>query len=267
MRGAADSGVSGCAACSYEGGAVICTRCAAGHLGVAGASCSNSCIGNTLGECSDITEQGGSSTTVSCKCICKPGLYNNSGTCAPCTESCAVCRNGDPAGCQQCNPGKVLEPLVVASDSADASLSTPLAANAGVRDNHRRQQVLHALQGLGYVSTQRCVHCRFSAERCVLHQQGKWRLQHVFTGCLSDEWRLLQIRLLPRKRRLQRTVGREVPRGEEGYGMSAAGSCIDPDACVDGCCISGSACLPCAVVGARPAETPASTKSAVESSS
>ena len=65
--------------------------------------------------------------------VCKPGLYNNSGTCAPCTESCAVCRNGDPTGCQQCNPGKVLESLVVTSDSADASLSAPLAANAGVR--------------------------------------------------------------------------------------------------------------------------------------
>ena len=65
MRGAADSGVSGCATCSYEG-AVKCTRCAVGYLGVDGTSCSNSCIGNTLGECSDITEQGGSSTVVSC---------------------------------------------------------------------------------------------------------------------------------------------------------------------------------------------------------
>ena len=157
------------------------------------------------------------------QCVCKPGRYNNSGTCAPCTESCAVCRNGDPTSCQQCNPGKVLEPLVVASDSADASPSAPLAANAGVRDNHRRQQVRHALQGRGHVSAQRCVHCRLSAEGCVLHQQGKWRLQHVFTGCLSDERRLLQIRVLPRKRRLQRTVEREVHTGEEGYGMSADG--------------------------------------------
>ena len=32
---------------------------------------------------------------------------------------------------------------------------------------------------------------------------------------------------------------------------AATGSCIDPDACVDGCCISGSTCLPCAVVGCK----------------
>ena len=106
-----------------------------------------------------------------------------------------------------------------------ASLSARLTANAGVRDNHRRQQVRHALQGRGHVSSQRCVHCRFSAERCVLYRQGKWRLQHVFTGCLSDERRLLQIRLLPRKRRLQRTVGREVQKRAPG---AAAGSCTFP---------------------------------------
>ena len=110
--------------------ALRCMRCAVGYLGVDGTSCSNSCIGNTLGECSDITEQGGSSPVASCKCVCKPGLYNSSGTCALCTESCTVCKNGDPTSCQQCNPGKVLESLVVTSDSADASLSAPLAANA-----------------------------------------------------------------------------------------------------------------------------------------
>ncbi|ESU43254.1 Variant-specific surface protein [Giardia duodenalis] len=287
---AADSGVSGCATCNYEGGTVRCTRCAVGYLGVDGTSCSNSCIGNTLGECSDITEQGGSSPVVSCKCVCKPGLYNNSGTCAPCTESCAVCKNGDPNGCQQCNSGKVLESLVVTSDSARCVAECTVGsecAECGITIEGSRyctrckDSGMYPLNGVCITdSAQRDAYCTSRASgACNTCSSAAFLMNG---GCYKSDY-------YPGSAVCNAQSGGKCTQAKEGYGMSAdgklqpcgpaclrctapgpglcteclpgkymkrvpgaaAGSCIDPDACVNGYYISGNACLPCAVVGCK----------------
>ncbi|EFO60802.1 Hypothetical protein GLP15_4870 [Giardia lamblia P15] len=118
LCGDANNGVHGCATCRYGNG-VECTRCSAGYLGVDGRSCGKDCSGSTQGACSEVVEESSSVKVLSCRCVCKPTFYNNSGTCASCTDSCAVCKDGTSTGCQQCSPGKILNFSIASSESAD----------------------------------------------------------------------------------------------------------------------------------------------------
>ncbi|EFO64295.1 High cysteine membrane protein Group 4 [Giardia lamblia P15] len=116
---AAHNGIPRCATCSYEGNVVNCTRCSAGYLGMDGKSCNESCDGNTQGACTELIEKVSSAKVLSYQCVCKQEFYNNSGTCAPCAESCAVCKSSDAYGCLQCVPSKILNFSVTVSESTN----------------------------------------------------------------------------------------------------------------------------------------------------
>ncbi|EFO64573.1 Hypothetical protein GLP15_2952 [Giardia lamblia P15] len=158
----------------------------------------------------------------------------------------------------------------------------------GVRDRHRREQVLHALQGPEHVPAQRRVPCRRPGGP-VLHQQG----DGVCTACAEGAFLMsggcYRTGVYPGSVICSVQSGGRCKETKKGYGMSddgellqcdptclecaapgpgrctkcppgrllrrasaaATGSCIEPGACADGYYADGDACLPCVVPGCR----------------
>ncbi|ESU36503.1 Variant-specific surface protein [Giardia duodenalis] len=284
-----DQGVAGCATCNYENGAVTCTRCSVGYLGVDGKSCSEGCSGDTRGACTEVVEESTSVKILSCRCVCRPSLYNNSGACTPCTDSCAVCKDSTPTGCQQCSPGKILESLVIADNNAkcvDECAVGDNCAECGITiDGSRyctrcKDSNMYPLNGVCIPNTQRDAYCTSKANGvCTTCSSSAFLMNG---GCYTTEY-------YPGSTICDKQSGGKCTTTKEGYGISAdgkllecdptclactapgpgrctrcpfgkllkkvsgaaTGSCVDPGACADGYYADGDACLACATPGCK----------------
>ncbi|KAE8305930.1 High cysteine protein [Giardia duodenalis] len=287
LCGDTSSGVRGCATCGYNNG-VTCTRCSTGYLGVDGRSCSESCSGDTRGACTKVTE-GSESTEVSCRCVCKPTFYSSSGTCISCTDSCAVCKDGTLTGCQQCSPGKILNFSIASSESADCvsqcSVGSECAECGITIDGSRyctrcKDASTYPFNGVCILNTQRDAYCTSKANGvCTTCSSGAFLMNG---GCYTTEH-------YPGSTICGKQSNGKCEKTKEGYGISpdgkllecdptclactapgpgrctrcpsgallkrasgaATGSCVDPNACVDGYYADGDACLPCATPGCK----------------
>ncbi|ESU37022.1 Variant-specific surface protein [Giardia duodenalis] len=285
---ATNGGVSDCATCSYESGAVTCTRCSAGYLGVDGKSCSESCSEDTRGACTKVTE-GSESTEVSCRCVCRMGLYSSFGTCVSCTDSCAICKDSTPDGCQICKPGKILEPSVVANGNAkcvDECAVGSECAECGITiDGSRyctrcKDSNMYPLNGVCFAGAQKDPYCTSKANGvCItcsssafLMNGGCYTTEHYpgSTICdkqvdgkctttkkgywISDDGKLLECDptclacTAPGPGRCTRCPSDKLLKKVSG---ATTGSCVDPGACADGYYADGDACLPCATPGCK----------------
>ncbi|EFO61255.1 High cysteine membrane protein Group 4 [Giardia lamblia P15] len=285
---AENGGISGCATCSYGDGALTCTRCSSGYLGVDGRSCSEGCGDGAQGVCAG-TAGGSEPAGGACRCVCKPGLYNSSGACTSCADSCAVCKEGVPDGCQRCKPGKVLEPSVVARETArcvdECTAGGECAECAIAIDGSRyctrcRDPSMYPLNGVclagaredPYCTSRGDGVCTACAEGAFLMSGGCYRTG-VYPGSvicsvqsggrcketkkgygMSDDGELLQCDptclecKAPGPGRCTRCPPGRLLRRAPA---AATGSCIEPGACADGYYADGDACLPCVVPGCR----------------
>ncbi|EFO62216.1 High cysteine membrane protein Group 4 [Giardia lamblia P15] len=287
---AANGGISGCATCSYSNNAVTCTRCSTGYLGVDGRSCGKDCSENTQGACSEVVEESSSVKILSCRCVCKPTFYNSSGTCASCTNSCAVCKDGTSTGCQQCSPGKILNFSVASSESADCVNQCVVGSEC-------------AECGLAIDGSRYCTRCKDSgmypfngvciAEPAQRDAYCTAKANGVCTTCSSSAFLMnggcYTTAHYPGDTICDKQAGGKCTATKEGYGISddgklqpcdpacleckapgpgrctkcppgkllrrapaaATGSCVEPGACADGYYADGDACLPCVVPGCR----------------
>ncbi|KAE8306022.1 High cysteine membrane protein Group 4 [Giardia duodenalis] len=284
-----NGGISGCATCNYASGAVTCTRCSAGYLGVDGKSCSESCSGDTQGACTEIVEKSSSTKILSCRCICRMGLYNSSGTCTPCTDSCAVCKDGTLTGCQQCSPGKILSFSIASSESADCvsqcSVGSECAECGITIDGSRyctrcKDASTYPFNGVCILNTQRDAYCTSKANGvCTTCSSSAFLMNG---GCYTKAH-------YPGSTICDKQSNGKCTTTKKGYGISpdgkllecdptclactapgpgrctrcpsdkllkrasgaTTGSCVDPGACVDGYYADGDACLPCATPGCK----------------
>ncbi|EFO62553.1 High cysteine membrane protein Group 4 [Giardia lamblia P15] len=286
---AANGGISGCATCSYASGAVTCTRCSAGCLGVDGRSCDEDCGGDTRGERPGLAG-GSSSASASCRCVCKPTFYSNSGTCTKCTDSCAVCKDGTSTGCQRCSPGKILNFSIASSESADCVSQCVVGSEC-------------AECGLAIDGSRYCTRCKDSgmypfngvciAEPAQRDAYCTAKANGVCTTCSSSVFLMsggcYTTNTYPGNTICDKQADGKCTTTKEGYGISAdgklqpcapeclectapgpgrctrcpsgkllrrapaaaTGSCIEPGACADGYYADGDACLPCVVPGCR----------------
>ncbi|EFO62697.1 High cysteine membrane protein Group 4 [Giardia lamblia P15] len=288
LCGDANNGVHGCATCRYGNG-VECTRCSAGYLGVDGRSCGEDCSGNTQGACSEVVEESSSVKILSCRCVCKPTFYNSSGTCASCTDSCAVCKDGTSTGCQQCSPGKILNFSVVSSESADCvsqCVAGSECAECGLTIDGNKY-CTRCKDSSTYPFNGVCVPDAQEDAYCAIYENG------VCTACSEAAFLMsggcYTTAHYPGDTICDKQAGGKCTTTKEGYGISAdgklqpcdptcleckapgpgrctkcpsgkllrrapaaaTGSCIEPGACADGYYADGDACLPCVVPGCR----------------
>ncbi|ESU35674.1 Variant-specific surface protein, partial [Giardia duodenalis] len=268
---------------------VTCTRCSTGYLGVDGKSCSESCSGDTRGACTEIVEKSSSTKILSCECVCRMGLYNISGTCTPCTDSCAVCKDGILTGCQQCSPGKILSFSIASSESADCINQCSVGDDCeecGITiDGSRyctrcKDSAMYPFNGVCFAGAQEDPYCTSKANGvCTTCSSGAFLMNG---GCYTTEH-------YPGSTICDKQSGGKCTTTKEGYGISAdekllecdptclactapgpgrctrcpsdkllkkasgaaTGSCVDPGACADGYYADGDACLPCATPGCK----------------
>ncbi|EFO63959.1 High cysteine membrane protein Group 4 [Giardia lamblia P15] len=282
-------GISRCVMCNYENSALACTRCSVGYLEINGKSCSKSCGGDTQGKCTEVAEEGGLVKILSCQCVCNSGLYNNSGTCASCMDSCIVCTDGTLNGCQQCSPGKVLESSVITSGNAKcidectthgSCLECGLTIDGSRYCTRCRDPDVYPLNGVCTKDAQRTSYCASKASgTCTACSQNTFIMSG---GCYTTN-------TYPGNIICDKQADGKCTATREGYGISddgklqpcapeclectapgpgrctkcppgkllrrapaaATGSCIEPGACADGYYADGDACLPCVVPGCR----------------
>ncbi|ESU35305.1 Variant-specific surface protein [Giardia duodenalis] len=287
LCGNTNSGVCSCATCRYNNG-VTCTRCSVGYLGVDGKSCNESCSGDTRRACTKVTE-GSESIETSCRCVCKPTFYNSSETCTPCTDSCAVCKDGKSTGCQQCGPGKILNFSIASSESADCINQCSVGDDCeecGITiDGSRyctrcKDSNMYPLNGVCFAGAQEDPYCTSKANGvCITCSSSAFLMNG---GCYTTEY-------YPGSTIYDKQSNGKCEKTKEGYGISAdgkllecdptclactapgpgrctrcpsdkllkrasgaiTGSCIDSNACVDGYYAYGDACLACATPGCK----------------
>ncbi|EFO60973.1 High cysteine membrane protein Group 4 [Giardia lamblia P15] len=284
-----NGGISGCATCSYANNAVTCKRCSAGYLGVDGRFCGESCSGSTQGTCSEVVEGSSSVKILSCRCVCKPTFYNNSGTCASCTNSCAVCKDSTSTGCQQCSPGKILNFSIASSESADCinqcvvgseCAECGLAIDGSRYCTRCKDSSMYPFNGVCILDAKKDAYCTAKANGvCTACSEAAFLMNG---GCYTTSH-------YPGDTICNTKSGGKCTASREGYGISAdgklqpcapeclecaapgpgrctrcpsgrllrrasaaaTGSCIEPGACADGYYADGDACLPCVVPGCR----------------